>query len=466
MSNEAVIGRSRAIPSDSARKVDAFALILVVLLFAEHLVFGANRGDLALAFAVLQFLLLLALLLVSRGTEPPRLPLLWPAILLEVVFALGLFSLAPVGPSLAHPLWAYAQAAGAPAPATISLQPFATRIELIKLAGLVAVFLVAAAIGARRDGAEAMGRYLTIAGILYCLWAAVAFATDPKTVFGVVRPFAEDRLSGSFFSANSAATLFAGLATFGLAGALGPVMRAPRERLKADQFLRAWPQAVLAIIGFACLLATASRGGLLALGAGFLVLLAATAWMRSAKASLTGGFVSAVCVALILALAMFILGGQHAAARLGDTNPLGEDRLKVFAAYWPMITASPWLGYGLGAFPSVNGLSMTSGNAASLAPLGAAHDVYLQWLLQEGFPGAVAMFGAVGLILLATVRGMARRDSQRWLAVGCLGVAGVFAVHGLVDFALEEPSLAAFFSALLGLGYGLTERPAGGRRRG
>jgi hypothetical protein len=39
-------------------------------------------------------------------------------------------------------------------------------------------------------------------------------------------------------------------------------------------------------------------------------------------------------------------------------------------------------------------------------------------------------------------------------------------VHGLVDFALEEPSLAAFFSALLGLGYGLTERPAGSRRRG
>jgi O-antigen ligase len=453
--------------NEAWRKVDPFALILVILLFVEHLVFGANRADLALAFAVPQFLLLLALLVLSKGAEPPRLPLLWPSVLLEVVFALGLFSLLPLGPPLAHPLWTYAEAAGAAGPAPVSRKPVATPIVLLRLAGLVAVFLVAAAIGARREGAQAMGRYLTIAGVLYCLWAAVAFAADPKTVLGVYRPVDEDRLSGSFFSANSAATLFAGLTVFGLAGVFGPLMRAlkPGERLQAQALLKAWPQGLLAIMAFACLLETASRGGLLALGAGALVLLAATAWMRSAKASLTGGFVSVVCLALVLGVAMVLLGGQHTVARFGDSSPVNEDRMKMFAAFWPMILASPWLGYGLGAFPSVNALSMTSANAAALAPLGAAHNVYLQWLLQVGFPGALAMFGAVGMIILATVRGMVRRDSQRWLAVGCLGVAAVFAVHGLVDFALEEPSLAAFFSALLGLGYGLTERPAGSRRR-
>jgi hypothetical protein len=58
---------------------------------------------------------------------------------------------------------------------------------------------------------------------------------------------------------------------------------------------------------------------------------------------------------------------------------------------------------------------------------------------------------------------VARRASQRWLGVACLGMAAVFLVHGLVDFALEEPSLAAFFSAILGLGYGLAQRPASGR---
>src|SRR6185312_15946467 len=118
-----------------------------------------------------------------------------------------------------------------------------------------------------------------------------------------------------------------------LAGVLGPIMRAgrPGERLNAGSFLAAWPQGVLAITAFACLLATASRGGLLALGAGFLVVLAAIAWLRSGKASPTGGFVSVVCLALVLAVAMFILGGQHAAARFGDASPANQDRLKVFA---------------------------------------------------------------------------------------------------------------------------------------
>lgn len=482
MSNEAGPGPGKRAPGSSpaarapsgnpssgnpGRKVDPFALILVALLFVEHLFFGANRGDLALAFAIPHFLLLLALIVISKGAEPPRLPLAGPAILLEVVFALGLFSILPLGPPLAHPLWSYAQAAGAPAAATISLQPFATRVELVKLAGFAALFLSAAAIGARREGAQAIGRYLTIAGILYCLWAAIAFATDPKTIFGAYRPFAQDRLGGSFFSANSAGTLFASLTVFGLAGSLGPLMRPRRagERPRAEEFLKAWPQAVLAVVAFACLLMSASRGALLALGAAILVVLAATAWMRSGKASLTGGFVSAACLTLVAGVTMFILGGQHTAARIADSNPLTEDRLKIFAAYWPTIMASPWLGYGLGAFPSANALSMTANDALTLAPLGAAHNVYLQWLLQEGFPGALAMFGAVGLILLATARGVARRESQRWLGVACLAVAAVFAAHGLVDFALEEPSLAAFFSAMLGLGYGLVERPGGGRRR-
>jgi hypothetical protein len=75
------------------------------------------------------------------------------------------------------------------------------------------------------------------------------------------------------------------------------------------------------------------------------------------------------------------------------------------------------------------------------------------------------MFAAVALILIATARGVARRSTQQAIGVACLAVAAVFAVHGLVDFALEEPSMAAFFSVMLGLGYGIAERPSGGRRR-
>jgi hypothetical protein len=69
------------------------------------------------------------------------------------------------------------------------------------------------------------------------------------------------------------------------------------------------------------------------------------------------------------------------------------------------------------------------------------------------------------MVLATTIRGVVRRTSQQSLILSCLGVSAVFAVHGLVDFALETPSMAAFFSAVLGLGYGLAERPAGQGRR-
>ena len=58
-----------------------------------------------------------------------------------------------------------------------------------------------------------------------------------------------------------------------------------------------------------------------------------------------------------------------------------------------------------------------------------------------------------------------RRTTQQALGLGCIGVSAVFAIHGLTDFALEVPSMSAFFAALLGLGYGIAERPTGGERR-
>jgi O-antigen ligase len=449
-------------------KVDLPALALTVVLFAEQLLFGANSPRLSLAFAALHFGLLLTLIAASRGQEPPRLPLTWPAALIAVVFAIGLISILPLGPPLAHPFWSYLRPIAPDIRGSISLEPFATRVEMVKLAGFLALFLYTAAIGGRREGSEALARYLCVAGILYSVWAGFAYATNPHAIFGAPRPYGGDRLGASYFSANSAGTFFACLTILGLAGVLRPLLREERpggRQQRSAEFLKTWPQALLTLLAMTCLLLSASRGGLLALAAAILFCLGLAIWAKGSRQSLTAGFLSVLCLVLMAVVVIFVFGGDRTAERFAQVDPLTEDRLKMFAGYWPTFLASPWLGYGLGAFQSFNGLSMTAQNALALASLGAAHNVYLQWLLQEGIPGALAMFGAVGLVLLATAKGLRRRATQRWLGVACLGVAVVFAVHGLVDYALEEPSLAAFFSVMLGLGYGLAERPASGRRR-
>ena len=448
-------------PNDARPRVDPFALALIVLLFAEQLLFGGDRLDLSLLVAILQLGLLLALIGAARGGEPPRLPLAGPAILFGAVFAMGLFSVLPVGPPLAHPLWTYIQKLSPGTPATVSMDPAATRMQLVKLAGLGALFLVGASLGGRREGAEKAGRYLAIAGTAYCLWAGVSFIVAPHAA-AAVQGFPA-RLTAALPSPNVAATLFAGLTIWALAGLMRPILRIrpPGQRITAAEINPLWPEALLGALALPCLFLTASRGGLLALAAAVFFIIGLTAWLRSARNSLTGGVVAVVCLAPVAGAILFLFGGEQTAARLRDTDLLSLDRLKMFAAYWPTIKASPWLGYGLGAFRSFNAASMTFDNAADLAGLGAAHNVYIQWLLQQGAPGAFAMIGCIAIILVRTIRGALRRSSQRAMVLSCLGVAAVFAIHGLVDFALETPSMAAFFSAVLGLGFGLAERPAG-----
>jgi O-antigen ligase len=450
-------------PNDGRLKVDPFALAIVGLAYVEHLFFGANSRNLGLIFAVVHLLAFAGLAAATRGAQPPRVPLTLPAILLGVVFALGLFSILPLGPPLAHPLWSYVPGA----PASISLDPAGTRLELVKLAGLAALFLVGTSLGSNRDRAERTALYLTYGGILYCAWAFLAWVISPQTIFGVPRPYGGDRLSGAFLSANSAGTLFASLAVMSLLALLRPVARArrPGERRRIEELLDLWPQGLLLLLALPCLLLTGSRGGLIAFLAATLTGIGYLAWIKSTKQSLSAGFAAIVCLLLVAASVVFLISGDHTAARLASTDPLSNDRLQLLAAYWPTFKASPWLGYGLGAFAAFNDASMSLGNSLLLSILGAVHNVYLQWLLQMGVPGALAMVGCVAVLLGATARGVARRSSQQTLGAGCLAVAVVFAVHGLVDYAFEEPSMAAFFSLILGLGYGVSQRPSGGKTR-
>jgi cyanate permease len=62
---------------------------------------------------------------------------------------------------------------------------------------------------------------------------------------------------------------------------------------------------------------------------------------------------------------------------------------------------------------------------------------------------------AIALTILA---GFRRRTSQQPLMMFALAALVLFGVHGTMDYALEEPSLAAYLAAILGLGYGVAVR--------
>ena len=446
-------GLGRFVPS----KDDAAVIGLVALLFVEQLIFGANRGDISLLFAVVHLVLLVAVLTTRSGRRALEgAPLAWVAAPFAAVLLAAAFSLVPIGGKIGHPLWTYVSASGG----AISLDPTATRLEMVKLLGLAAVFALAIVVGAKRERADTFLKALSYLGGAYAAWAFLSWASSPNLIFGVVRPYGDGRLSGSFLSANSAGTLFACQCILQLCLAF----RAVRGGAKPLWSWRAWsrmkglgPALVLLFVNASCLLLTASRGGALAAAAAAALVVAGFALARSDERSASGGVIAVGGLITFAVFALLMFSGGRLLGRLVD-NPIADDRLMVFGAYWRTVLASPWWGYGMGAFRAFNFQSMTAASAVALGGLGAVHNVYLQWLLQSGVIGSAPMAICMGAIAATIMIGFRRRSRQHSVMIFALAVMAVFAVHGMTDFALEEPSLAAYFAAVLGLGYGVAAR--------
>jgi O-antigen ligase len=436
---------------------DAAVFSFVILLYVEHLIFGANRGDLSLFFAILHLLILLAALATRASRRAlDAAPLVVPGGLFALVLAGAFFTLLPLGGRIGHPLWSYVSASGG----SVSLDPAATRVEIVKLLGLAAVFAVGIVFGAKRERAEAMIRALSYVGGAFAVWAFLSWSNDPDTIFGTARFYGSGRLAAAFLSANSAATLFACQSVLQLCLAIRAVQRAPKPFFskRAWMEMKGLPAAlILLFINVSCLLLTQSRAGVTAAFAAMALAIALFALVRTDRRSAVGGVMGVGGLLLCAAAGLVLLKGQSLLGRMSD-NPLMDGRLAYFGAYWRTVQASPWWGYGLGAFASVKYQSITAPTAVLMGALGAAHNVYLQWLLQTGVIGFVPMMGCLAVILATILNGFRRRSRQQVVMIVALAVTVVFAFHGMTDYALEEPSLAVSFAALLGLAYGVATR--------
>lgn len=439
--------RSRLPASDAG-----IVLALLVILFGGHLAFGANTGFLGLALSAA--LMVLACLAVAILGAPRVAPGLWiAAVLFAGVLGVGVFQLLPAPAGLAHPFWDWVEG-----PAAITLDKDATLRELVKLGGLAAAFGIGLVIGRDNLRASWFFRVLILASAVYAVWAFLDFFIEPTRVFGVERPFHRNRLSGGFLSANTAATLFAVLALLALAQLRRLIRRAGEA---GDDVLNTMARtaaipAVAFLFCVADLLVSASRAGALAfLGAALLFI----AWeLLSARAR--DGARAHLGLAIVLigagALALVVpISGAFLGERMETVGDAMDDRMHIFVAHWGAFRAAPWLGNGMGAFEPVNNALMTAENWRTLWSQGATHNVFIQWLEEAGLIGAGAMFACVAVIFGVMLNGLRRRRRARiWIrAILCASL--ILIVHGMFDFALQVPSVAAQWAALLGVGCGL-----------
>jgi O-antigen ligase len=326
-----------------------------------------------------------------------------------------------------------------------SLDPSATIVEIILLLSLASVFLLGVIVGASDAAVSFVVRLLIGGGGAFALWAIwlMASGQTPQAPPG--------RVAANYFTPNTAGTVFAAL----LLLAVFQVMQRLRWALNGRSW---WPVALWAlpalILG-AALMLTASRGAIAACAVGFLVMLAAQ-WRLSA------GSLSARVAAGLMAIALIGVGvafGRSAMSRLLTTHADADARGQLFALHWKIFLDDPVRGHGLGTFDLLNRLHLTADNFALLWPMRAAHNLYLQWIEEAGLIGAAPMAVTVGLILTATLIGAVRRRSAANLLWTFIAVDLVFLLHGMADFALQTPSVAALWTFLLGLQAAVALRP-------
>jgi O-antigen ligase len=385
--------------------------------------------------------------------------------LVLVVLALGwaVVQIMPVVPqSWVHPVWGMASdALGRPTRGVISLNPWQTEAEILKLASTVMAGWLAFRMGRRVETARLLLNAVITIGAAYALYAFILeFAGTRQTALLYSVPWHSALISGPFMLHNSFAT-YAGMASIAAVARLfatgseaiivGRGWRRLAESVLSHCFGRGAFLLVAALLTFAGVVASASRAGFAATMCGLAAIAMVSFFVvrnRSSRAWATVGAVAAVAPLLIL----ITFNGDTLDSRISQllASDTGDQiRFSLWAATQRMISDAPWLGLGLGSFEDAYPLY-----ASQSFPfvMDKAHCDYLEFAAGIGLPAAIAWWAALAWLIALCVRGVRDRRRNRAYSIIAIGASVLVAVHSSVDFSLQLPAVALLYAVLTGVG--------------
>lgn len=356
-------------------------------------------------------------------------------ILLALLLLAILWTLTPWGPRGPHPVWSYLPGGSG----ALTVDRSAVWLNVVQFLGLACLFVAAQVIGV----SEARGRWF----LRIAVWAIGAYATLAFLDHVAMRR--SSRLVATLLSPNSAATVFGA----GLLLAVAAAANRVRRQRGLAMLKRGDPEAVvaLAIVGILAtdLLLTASRAGLAAtlLGLGLLLVWEAIAQKQRLRVAAGLGLTAAILAVGALSLRSADLVSERLDLAERDVSV----RTAILAPHWEAFQSSPWFGYGLGSFPTVNQMVSNQENLRVLFDVRAVHNLYLQWLEEGGVIGSLAMAALFLTLLWPILRGGLREGGGATWARATVCAAVVFLAHGITDFALQAPAIQALAALTLGV---------------
>ena len=347
-----------------------------------------------------------------------------------------------------HIAWQLAKEYGLQAPETFSLAPTATLSALIRLMSYIGFFWIAWINAQSRQQATRLLLLLFIIEIIYALYGLIRFLGDFQTILWI-HVGGANGLSSTFINRNTYAT-FANLGVIIGIGLILERIRLQRALLsRTGKNLRHVVEIIiephiyywlgLSLVMAATLL-TSSRGGLVSLLIGILILLMSS--YRSPVLSRYGRAAIPILVGLLI-LMPFI--GDTAAERL-DQSLLEDLRWLMWRQTIEGIAHTPLFGTGLGTFEQAYPLY-----ASIEVPffVDKAHNTFLEHALELGLPVASIFYVAFFILFLICWR-------QGHRPIPAIGAASTVMVgtHALLDFSLQLPAVALLFSTILGTASG------------
>jgi hypothetical protein len=174
------------------------------------------------------------------------------------------------------------------------------------------------------------------------------------------------------------------------------------------------------------LVVSASRGGLVIAGAEVIAVLV----LSHLRKPPGGPRITLLALMLVgLTAVLTVIVGFETASQRFSTEPLSAGRVQFAISTLHMIAGHPWVGWGLGCWPSVYPAFATFDSGAIV---NQAHCDWLQWMAEGGLPVGIATL----TFALWGVRPALR-------SIWGIGVIAVFA-HAAFDYPFSRPAVGAW----------------------